>query len=67
MASDTIDVAASPADMSVAELGARFREGSLSPVEAAEAALARIDAFEPVVNAFVHQDPAHHYRGKNRS
>ena len=30
----------------------RYRDGSLSPLEAAEAALARIDAHDPALNAF---------------
>lgn len=33
----------------------RFRDRSLSPVEAAEAAFACIDRFEPEINAFVYQ------------
>ncbi|MEM8836728.1 MAG: amidase family protein [Pseudomonadota bacterium] len=44
------------ADLSVAELTALFRSGEVSPVEAAEAALGRIDRFEGAVNAFVFQD-----------
>ncbi|MEM8852169.1 MAG: amidase family protein [Pseudomonadota bacterium] len=47
---------ASPADWSVAELGAAFRDGTVSPVAVADAALARIDAFDDTVNAFVFQD-----------
>ena len=34
------------------ELLARYRSGALSPVEAVEEALARIERFEPVLNAF---------------
>ena len=41
-----------PAD-SAAELLRAFHRRTLSPVEAAQAALARIRAFEPAVNAFV--------------
>ncbi|WP_291296313.1 amidase [Elioraea sp.] len=41
-----------PADSATALLHA-FRRGTLSPVEATSAALARIRAFEPAVNAFV--------------
>lgn len=51
-------IAASPADWSVADLAAAFRSGSLSPMEAAEAAFDRIDAFDDAVNAFVFEDRA---------
>lgn len=44
------------ADLSVAALGAGFRAGTFTPVDAAEAALARIDAFDGLVNAFVFRD-----------
>ena len=54
----TLDAGTSPADLSVAELGRLFRSRDLSPVEAAEAALARMDAYEPLVNAFVFRDHA---------
>ncbi|MGD9945055.1 MAG: amidase [Burkholderiaceae bacterium] len=37
--------------LSAAELSAAFADGSLSPVEAARAALARVDACEPKLNA----------------
>ncbi|WP_068118392.1 amidase [Tropicimonas marinistellae] len=46
------------ADLSVADLGAGFRAGQFSPVDALEASFARIDAFDPRVNAFVYQDRA---------
>ena len=46
-----------PADSATALLHA-FRRRTLSPVEATEAALARIRAFDPVVNAFVLVDEA---------
>lgn len=46
------------ADLGVEQLSALFRSGAASPVDAAEAALDRIDAFDPVVNAFVHVDRA---------
>ena len=50
--------AGSPADWSVAELTEAFRAGVLSPADAASACLERIERFDPVVNAFVHVDPA---------
>lgn len=40
------------ADLTATELLASFRRGELSPVEAAKAALERIRAFNPTVNAF---------------
>lgn len=40
-----------PIGLSAAELGGAYRAGRLSPVEAAEAVLARIDAWEPAINA----------------
>jgi len=46
------------ADMSVADLGHGYRAGLFTPVDALEAAFARIEAFEPAVNAFVHLDHA---------
>ncbi|UCM90268.1 amidase [Streptomyces marincola] len=39
------------------ELTARYAAGGLSPVEVTEAALARAEAVQPVVNAFVFTDP----------
>ena len=38
--------------MTAIELVARYRAGDLSPVEATETALARLERFEPVLNAF---------------
>jgi aspartyl-tRNA(Asn)/glutamyl-tRNA(Gln) amidotransferase subunit A len=38
--------------LSIAELGARYRDGSLTPLAVTEAALARIDRLEPKLNAF---------------
>ena len=43
--------------MSAAELSAAFAKGTLSPVEAARAILARIEAADPAMNAFCHLDP----------
>ncbi|RMD63834.1 MAG: amidase, partial [Alphaproteobacteria bacterium] len=39
--------------MSASEMVARYRDGSLSPVETTRAALARIEAHDKVLNAFV--------------
>ncbi|MBE1537420.1 amidase [Actinomadura algeriensis] len=41
-----------PADLSAAELTDEYRAGTLSPVEAARAVLARIERDDPKVNAF---------------
>ncbi len=41
-----------PAMMTATELVARYRRGTLSPVEATEAVLARVDRREPALNAF---------------
>lgn len=41
-----------PAFLSIAELSARYRDGSLTPLAVAEAALTRIDRLEPKLNAF---------------
>ena len=41
------------ADLTATELIAAYRDGSISPVEAAQAALAAIDAGNDDVNAFV--------------
>ncbi len=38
--------------MTASELVARYRAGDLSPVEATETALARLERYEPVLNAF---------------
>lgn len=47
-------------DLSAAELAVAFAAGSISPVEAARAALARIEAWEPRLNAMyiVHREQA---------
>jgi aspartyl-tRNA(Asn)/glutamyl-tRNA(Gln) amidotransferase subunit A len=42
----------SPADLTATELLAAYRAGDLSPVEACDAVLARIDATNPVLNAY---------------
>ncbi len=44
------------ASLSAADLGPLFAAGKLSPVEVAKDALARIERFEPSINAFVHRD-----------
>ncbi|WP_347975510.1 amidase family protein [Bosea vestrisii] len=44
------------ASLSAAELGALYAAREISPVEAARDALARIDRYEPEVNAFVVRD-----------
>jgi aspartyl-tRNA(Asn)/glutamyl-tRNA(Gln) amidotransferase subunit A len=46
-----------PALLSAIELLERYRDGSLSPVEATQAALARIDRHNPTFNAFNLVDP----------
>jgi aspartyl-tRNA(Asn)/glutamyl-tRNA(Gln) amidotransferase subunit A len=45
-----------PALLSAAELLVAYREKKLSPVEVTKAVLARIDRFNPIVNAYVHVD-----------
>ena len=45
-----------PAMMSATELVTRFRQRSLSPVEATQAALARIERHDPTLKAFVFLD-----------
>ncbi|MDL2397838.1 amidase [Rhizobium mayense] len=40
--------------LSVGELGSRFRDGSLSPVDVVTAALERIERLEPSLNAIAH-------------
>ena len=42
--------------MSATEALRRYRDKSLSPVEATQAALARMDAIEPKINAFMTRD-----------
>lgn len=44
------------AQLSATELARAYAAGQLSPVEVARDHLARIEAFEPAVNAFVHRD-----------
>ncbi|RUP23306.1 amidase family protein, partial [Methylobacterium sp.] len=44
-------------EMDAVELGALFASGRVSPVEAAQAALARIERFNPQVNAFAYVAP----------
>ena len=46
-----------PALLSAVELIDRYQDGSLSPVEATQAALARIDRHNPAFNAFNLVDP----------
>jgi aspartyl-tRNA(Asn)/glutamyl-tRNA(Gln) amidotransferase subunit A len=47
-------------DLTAAELGEGYRDGTLSPVEVTKAVLARIEAWEPKINAMylVHRDSA---------
>src|SRR4029453_11931278 len=47
-----------PALLSAAELVALYRAKQLSPVEAVRATLARIERFNPIVNAYCHLDSA---------
>ena len=51
------DAPTDPATFSAAELLRLYRTQALSPVEATEAVLARIERFEPAVNAFCLVDP----------
>ncbi len=46
------------ASLSAAQLGPLYASKELSPVEVAKDALARIERFEPEINAFVHRDEA---------
>jgi aspartyl-tRNA(Asn)/glutamyl-tRNA(Gln) amidotransferase subunit A len=46
-----------PSLLSAVELGELYRRKALSPVEATKATLARIERFNPVVNAYCHLDP----------
>ncbi|GAA2416975.1 amidase [Actinomadura vinacea] len=48
---------ADPAELTATELLAAYRTGALSPVEAAEAVLARIARVDPELNAFCLVDP----------
>ena len=45
------------ADCSAVELLALYRSGEASPVEATRAVLARIERFNPILNAFCHLAP----------
>ena len=45
-----------PADLAASELSQRFRRGELSPVETLHAVFARLDAWQPKINAFCYQD-----------
>ncbi len=45
-----------PADLSASELSQRFRRFELSPVETLGAVLARLDAWQPKINAFCYDD-----------
>lgn len=58
MRDEAHEAAGDLADLPAAGLAAGFRSGAFTPVDALEAAFARIDAFDPVVNAFVFQDRA---------
>jgi aspartyl-tRNA(Asn)/glutamyl-tRNA(Gln) amidotransferase subunit A len=46
----------SPADLSAHALSQRFRRNELSPVETLHAVFARLDAWQPKINAFCFQD-----------
>lgn len=54
MTDETAQLAAMPA----AAMARAFRAGTLGPVAVLEAVLARLDAVEPAINAFVHVDRA---------
>ena len=45
-----------PADFSAEALSRAFRRGELSPVDVATAVFARLDAWQPKINAFCYQD-----------
>ena len=45
-----------PADLSASELSQRFRRGELSPVETLRAVFARLDTWQPKINAFCFED-----------
>ena len=42
--------------LGAAELGARYRSGELSPVDAVQSVFERIDAWEPQINALYRSD-----------
>jgi aspartyl-tRNA(Asn)/glutamyl-tRNA(Gln) amidotransferase subunit A len=50
-------MATDPADLSATELLAAYRAKRLSPVEAIQAVLARVEALNPVLNCFCYLDP----------
>jgi aspartyl-tRNA(Asn)/glutamyl-tRNA(Gln) amidotransferase subunit A len=50
-------MSSNPALLSATELVELYRTKGLSPVEAVEATLARIERFNPAVNAYCHLDP----------
>jgi aspartyl-tRNA(Asn)/glutamyl-tRNA(Gln) amidotransferase subunit A len=50
---DTTTPSGDPADLTATELLAAFRAGTLSPVEACSAVLARIEQVDPVLNAYL--------------
>lgn len=50
-------MAIEPHEMSAAELSAAYESRELSPVEATEACLTRIEALDAGINAFCHLDP----------
>jgi aspartyl-tRNA(Asn)/glutamyl-tRNA(Gln) amidotransferase subunit A len=52
-----LDGASDVCRMSAADLTARYADGSLSPVEATQAALDRAAEIDPLYNAFTHLDP----------
>ena len=45
-----------PADLSAHELSQRYRRRELSPVETLHAVVARLDAWQPKINAFCFED-----------
>lgn len=47
-----------PALLSATDLVALYRSKKLSPVEAVKATLARIETFNPIVNAYCYLDAA---------
>ena len=54
----TSPTSSDPAQLSASELVGLYRHKQLSPVEVVEATLARIERFNPVVNAYCHLDAA---------
>jgi hypothetical protein len=43
----------SPLELSIAELGKKYRDGTLSPVDVVEASFSHIEKFDPTLNAFL--------------